>query len=346
MDAGVGHQCLPILGAGMSDRVEGTIVLDGLIQGKLPPGDDGPVSLREWTQAARRLGLNFNLEVEGSTFNLLPDNQPVEVEALGPGGADALADLLQELLDHYPPGQAHMVMSTVRSREYRQNTEVQTLYAVGPDGRIHTRQNLAPTKTTPPPPKLTTRDRVKLALIGLAVALGVFGISAIFIDYRGMARDAIDHAPWFESSTVQVDASRFDGLFKIEKVAVGHDRQKGQLVVTLRRAESFPRTDAQLESAWQKAAMATRRGDAATSMPDRSATSMPDRAAASMPDGASRVALDTIARGYVHCELFDRDGKIITTTEERISDLRDKDTCDVALPISYNPRLTRVVITY
>jgi len=64
----------------MSDKTEGTIVLDGLIEGRLPDDPSIEDKLEQWLEFVGQLGLRFNLEVTGSSFSLLPDSTPVRAK--------------------------------------------------------------------------------------------------------------------------------------------------------------------------------------------------------------------------------------------------------------------------
>ena len=103
----------------MSDKVEGTVVLDGLLEGKLPPTPDAADRLREWIRDVRSLGVRFSLDIEGGAFSILPENRPISVSAFGEAPADAIVNALNQLLKVFPVGQRGQLFSTLRSVEYR-----------------------------------------------------------------------------------------------------------------------------------------------------------------------------------------------------------------------------------
>src|ERR1700744_6558786 len=99
----------------MSDKVEGTVILDGLVQGKVPALPGTEQKLRDWAQFARSANLVFNLEINGGTFGFLADQTPLAVPDLGHDPADTIKAALGELLKIFPPAERSAVFSTLRS---------------------------------------------------------------------------------------------------------------------------------------------------------------------------------------------------------------------------------------
>jgi len=300
----------------MSGRVEGTVELDGLVEGHLPGDEELAADLRYWArQAARKLPLS--LTIDGNHFSLLGENRPVEVAELGDDPARAVADALRELLDLLPPDVRHAACSTLRSMEYRKSEEVQTIYVIGPGGTVDVRQRTVDAETTAPPEPLTRKEMIRLGLTGLGVALLVFLVSSIFVDYRKLVSDIVERVTPLDPNSVAVDASRLAGYVKV----VGKDATNGSnvLAIRLQRTGAFPKTDAALR----------------------------DAVAAAGEDLPRRLALEALARGYVRCEMFDKDRQFLGYTMHRIVSLRGKPTTEIALRLPAKaPRPARIVLTY
>ena len=86
----------------MNEAIEGTFALDGLIEGKIPERADAKDLLHEWIEFAAKAKLKFSLELEGTSFSLLADNNPVQVAKLEAPPDEAVANALTELLRIFP----------------------------------------------------------------------------------------------------------------------------------------------------------------------------------------------------------------------------------------------------
>ena len=299
----------------MNKRIEGTIVLDGLVEGKLPALPGAGHKLREWVKFAQQANLHLHLEIDGGNFSILADNTPLRSASLGHDPAETVASALGEMLKVFPPAERGRVCSTLRSIEYRKGREVQTLFAIRPDGSIDPQQRVIEVSTMAPPTPLSRRERFLLGLGGLLVLLAAFGISAIFVDYRGAWQRLRDQATPLSAETIEVNAPVFEPWFTIGSRQTGRDG--GSLVLTLRR-----KIDLSLD------ALST--------------------AAATQPAGdlERRLALDAVARGYVRAELFAADGRFLGSTMIRIAPLHRRETMEISIPLSREPRVTRIVLTY
>lgn len=298
----------------MNEAIEGTFALDGLIEGRIPERADAKDLLHEWIGFAAKAKLKFSLELEGNSFSLLADNSPIQVAKLEAAPDEAVANALTELLRIFPAAERRHVISTIRTVEYGKGTEVQTVYAVGPDGAVQSRQRTVDAKTTPAPRQLTVREKFRIAAIGLVIALLVLSISSIFVDYRAALNSIIDAVRGFDPGAVEVEAGGFQDYLAVEN----KEAQRGgkELILTLKRTEAFPVKEADLQR-------------------------LLDGAGKSIP---ARMTLEALARGYVHCEYFDKKNELLGFTEQRISGLRENETIKLVLPLPAGRRLARVVI--
>lgn len=300
----------------MNDKTEGTLVLDGLLEGKssrLPELGD---RLREWIAAAESLGLRFSLETDGNSFSILADNRTVQADDLDPVPSERIAAALNELLKVFSNEEQKQIFSTLRSVEYRRGMEVQTLYAVGPDGKIHTRERIIDASTTPAPRRLTRKEKLRIGAVGLLVAGLVFSISAIFVDYRALFRSIIEDITPLDAEVLKVDMESFKDYFTVEKRA--YDRRNKAVVLTLKRGKAFPLNESDFK-----------------------------RLLAGAGEHLSaRLTIEALARGYVLCEFYDNKNKFLGFSHQRISQLRETETVELSLPAPRDGRPSRIRISY
>ena len=299
----------------MSEKTEGTLVLDGLLEGKLPDDPGAEDILREWLDFAASLKLSFNLEIDGNSFSILADDKPIRAEDLGPRPEERIADALDQLVKAVPAQKGQRIFSTIRSIEYLPGSEVQTIYALGRDGTIQTSERTLEAETTPPPRQLTRREKVRRAAIGVVAATVILGVSSLFIPYGRVYDYTVGRIVPSSVDALKVETGSFKDYFTVEKKAVSG--WKRVVVVTLRRTRAFPLNESDLER------LLARPGQSLS----------------------ARLTVEALARGYVRCEYFDREDEFVASSIHRISELRDKETIELTLPMP-GRRLARIAITY
>ena len=302
----------------MSEKVQGTIVIDGLVEGRCPDFGDIEARLRHWVRNAEARGLTFSLEVEGGTFSVLADNRTVSAADLGPDAVDTIAEVLRDLLVIFPPGQRASLVSSVRSIEYGQGVETQTGYAIGSDGRLETRQRTIDARTTAPPQPLTGRQKLRLAAVGLGAAVLVFAVSSIWVPYGELVGRLWDTVVPFDTDAVKIETGSFADYFTVEKKAVTRGRDGKNLVLTVKRKGAFPRSDKDIA----------------------------DLSAKAGEELSAVMTVQALARGYVRCEMFDKKGKFLGYRDGRIAGLRTAETAELTLPMPRKSRLARISIRY
>jgi hypothetical protein len=300
----------------MKEKVEGQFRLDGLLEGPLPDTPEVESQLRRWVESADSNGLQFHLDVDGGRFSLLPSSEDIPAKNLGENPSEMLCEALERLAEFFPPPCRRELTSTLRSIEYRPGTEVQTIYLLQPDGCVQPRQRQIEAETVAPPDGSELRNRLLLGLIGLLALLVILGISALFVDYPALLGDLFRNLRPLDPTKVEVQCPSFERFVEIvdKKPAPG----RRSMVVTLRRTEEFPTRQEDIDRAMQQA------------------------------DGRVHQELSVVAmaRGYVRCELFDREGQFIGFVQCRIKSLRYRSTAEIHLPLSRSPQLARVEITY
>jgi hypothetical protein len=302
----------------MNEKIEGTLLLDGMIEGKLPRFPDAEQRIRDWAERPFSAKFRFSADVQGSRFSLMPDTTPLSAAPFGRDAALGIAESVEQLLKIFPPEERGGVFSTLRSVEYQKNQEIQTFYAIAPNGTVATRQRSADATTTAPPQPLSARQRLRMAATSGVVLLAVFGLSTLFVDYRRLFADIRDQVVAPDPAAIQIEHPAYDRYIRVTDKKLGQGGKT--LLVTLARTESFPVND-------------------------------PSSQPSVTPPGATigeRLALDAMARGYVRCEYFDSEGAFVGFSLERIAGLRTQETITLELPLGATARhrAGRIVITY
>lgn len=299
----------------MSERVEGTFTLDGLLEGRLGDEGFGAAELRSWAARAGDRGLHFSVEVEGNVFSVLGVRRAVSTADLGDEPSRAVAGALEDLLDEMPPDTRAGAMSTLRSIEYRKGEQVQTLYVLTPAG-LDVRQRRIDAETVSPAPPMTGKQKLRLALTGLGVAALALLVSSVFVDYRALLGRVADSMTPVSADDIAVDVGPFATSFSVDKKAIAKGSRA--LVLTLKRGEGFPLSDQDIQKRCDEA-----------------------------KDVRARLTAEALARGYVRCECFDKEGKYLYSALVRVAGLRKKTRLEIALGLpKEGPRVAKVAFTY
>jgi hypothetical protein len=297
-------------------KTEGTLILDGLIEGRLPALPGAEDKLRAWVHFARHAGLDFNLNLDGGSFSLLADNSPRPAKKFSPEPSEIISSALSEMLKTIPPADRGKISSTLRSIEYRPHQEVQTLYPITPDGAVAPRQRIIEAHTHAPPPPLTTRERLRMGLFGLAAAIAVIAISALFVDYSKLWHEIRAEVSTPRADQIQIDNSIFADYFTIEKKALSPDSKSLRLL--LRRTPRFPLTESDFTSASTRP---------------------------STQPNLRRLTLDSLSSGYIRCEYFNANNSFQSFHFTRLLPLRQSETLELILPLPPDSLPARIVFT-
>lgn len=298
----------------MSDLpTAGTFRLDGMLQGPLPPDADGIAGLEAWVAAIKSNGLHLHLRVEGGSYSLVADPAVRKTSTLkGDDLEPLLTDRLQTLLDRLPPDVRSRAFSTLRSEEFRPDTAVQTLYAVGPDGRIHAEQRTVDVETARAAPEITASSLRRVLLPGLVALLLVLFISSFFIDYRQLLGEARDQIAPLKKEELTIRQEIAAEILRFELVEV--DRKKNALVFRITRGPGW--------AAAMEAAPA-------------------DAVAMDWPDYITVLA---IRHGRCRIALFNKDGEQLVSREVAVADLREKESIEIALVTTPRDRIATAVL--
>ena len=278
----------------------GTFLVDGLLEGPASAAPDTQAKLANWVAVARKAGFPFSLEMEGDGFSLLGDARARPLPAPGADPSEPLRHLLQQLVDAFPPEARPRLFSTVRSIEYGDDLETQTIYALSPAGAIEPRQRVVDAITAKAPTPLATKDKIRLGLFGLLVLGVLFALSSLFIDWGSQFQALGNKLGPFDGQAVERDAGPFSPYLAIQ----GLEARGSQLQITLARTDILPKSAAEAEQQMQLGSGGL----------------------------VQREALRALAAGYLRVQLFAKDGAHLGTTVVYVGELRTKETTEVTVP--------------
>lgn len=290
----------------MTSRIEGTFLVDGLIEGPLPDAPDAVRRLEAWVSLMAPTGVRMSLEVDGSRFSLLPDPAPIPKALAGPTPARMLQDNLQQLLDGLPPAHRVQVFSTLRSSDVGAGFEVQTAYAVGKDGLIETRERTVDVETAAAPRRRRLGPPLIVALLALLI------LAFLFLDSGGRLLKYWTNLRPVAASDIAVDPGIFRSWITARVASV--DAGSGALALEVARTKDFPDSAAAMDAALAK-------------------PGLPREA---------RLALNALATGYVRCELFDESGAFLEAPAVRLRGLSTSPSVTVPVSFSRGLRPTRL----
>jgi hypothetical protein len=287
----------------IGEKIEGTMVLEGLIQGRIPPMGDLADKLREWVTFVGKLGPRFNLEIRANQFSLLPDDKPFAAAGLGAGAEHGLTQALEQLAGLYGPGpERSQLFSTLRSSEYRKKLEVQTVYSIT-DGKVRIQTRSVEAETTAPPEPISTRQKLKMGLVGMGTALVLLGAAMLIPGVRSMVWQVFETARPFNADELKVEAGPYERWFDVSKDSEKSGRTA--VVLKLTRKPEFPVTDEAFDKAFAEVEKSVR----------------------------ARLVLESLIRGKLRFQYFDADGKYLFDQEKTVIDLGKTETNTIVLPL-------------
>jgi hypothetical protein len=260
-------------------KLEGTFVLEGLIEGTLP--DESLVSeLRAWEHLVRNSKLPLTVQVDSGRFNVLPEMRPGKTTALSGSLRDVLTSLLEQLVEIIPPGWRVGLVSTLRSREYLNNEEEQILYVVDQAGMILVEQRRVDARTIKPAPPLTTREKIMIGVSSVGVLCIILAILMYSFDMKSWSQDARDSLVPYSAEEIRLDAESFAPWMNIEHKTLASGRE---LTLEFTPTKEWPVTWKSLDALY----------DNATTLKEK-------------------LTLQSIGRSKINYRLFDRNDKVIT----------------------------------
>ena len=278
----------------------GTVELQGLIEGPVPPVPDGEDRLDSWVDFAHSQGVTFSIDVQGAAFSLIPETERLTA-APHDDFQEKVKQLLEQLLEAFPEHLRGRVFSTLRSVQYLPDTQIQTIYVITPSG-VDMRSREAPwsgDKTIP----FTMPNIPRAYWIGAGAVVVILIVSSFFIEWGRVLR--FTTGTGFSLETIEVDASSLARYVECEKKSIQYDR----LILSVKRTPDFP-TDL---TAYQDE---ERRIAAGSSLEEL------------------LVLRTLVGDGIVRIDYLAEDGKIVGSDTRRVRELLDKETMQLSLPLS------------
>ncbi|QTN31958.1 hypothetical protein HZ994_06320 [Akkermansiaceae bacterium] len=291
----------------------GTYRLDGMLQAPLPQDERMIADIRAWVKSAGDAGLLFHLGIEGGSFSLVADPTPRKTSGLkGSELGAALSEGINALLELIPQAAVSAAFSTVRSEEFRAGSAVQSLYAIGMDGRVAVERRTVEAATEDAPPEITPASLRRAffpAAIGLLLLLFV---STFFIDYRKTFLSARDRLAPLSKEELILQRGFSGDYITFRLVAV--DNGKNALVFHLARG-----------SAWE-VAMQAKPGDAAQG------------------DWKEFSTLMAIHSGRFRIELYGKEKQLLGSREIDTRELLMEESMEVAVFVKSEQRIASAVL--
>jgi hypothetical protein len=196
-------------------RRSGSIVLEGLLDGPIPPFPGGKERLLQWESFAREQGVPLRMRFEGSNFNALADDKPFPAPRVH-DFAETAQRVIEQLWKILPSEEQRRLLSTVRSTEYRESTKVETVYAITSDG-VRTKSRTAEWKSGARASLVERIGPTKLIVLVSALLFGVFYVVSNYEDLTwtfgkgspdDLAIEADGLAPYVKADVVYPSSKR------------------------------------------------------------------------------------------------------------------------------------------
>jgi hypothetical protein len=259
------------------------------------------------------LGLPMSLDVAGGRYSLLAPGKPVPRASVSGNPPQVVERELGHLLEALPPEWRGGVFSTLRSVDAHDGYEVQTLYAVRPDGRVEaTERTMAVERAASAPAPRAGPSKTQVLGAAVAVLAALFATS-FFVDYGALLRGLVSRVKPLRAEELSVETGPFGSHLSAKVV----DTQDGGATAVLRLERG---------AGWRG------REETLAALAD-----------ASLPP-AERLATEALASGYVRCELFDEEGEFLGVATVRVRSLEAKEAVEVRVPLPTSARPKRLVL--
>ena len=221
-------------------QFENTYRLEGLIQAPLPPGPEGRGVIEKLAADFNRNGLRLTSCFDDSQFTLTAENVTRDTEEIHPLEVDLMVHLaLEKLIAAYPPELRMQIFSTLRSREYRPNLEVQSAYLVIFPGqvKVERREVAAVVEPRPAPLTVTNKFGYILAAVGILALLG--WASSGLVQFRDLGERKLSGLRGTRLEDLRVDDKSIADFVKVVEVDVAK-APLSDIVLTLRKGSKWP----------------------------------------------------------------------------------------------------------
>jgi hypothetical protein len=284
--------------------IEGTFILEGLVQGPVPDARDGAELLQRFAADIVRNHLPLTLEVTGGQFSLLADGQPHSCSDFHPKPIPScIHQALEQLLALLPPQDRLRVISTLRSREFQSGTVQQTLFSIVAPGQVQV-------QTRESPADVILQSSVRSQLIKRRLMIGGLAVLAL-----GIVATVVDFKPWLHRVGTSLKLQP-PAVIRVDTTALAEGITATAIIgetleITLTRG---PQWDALLQTPPTE------------------------------PDWTKHLASTALHRGYALVTLKDTAGKTIHSQTLDLEPLRSAQTCIVSIPLARHEGVSAVVV--
>ena len=221
-------------------QFENTYRLEGLIQGPLPPGPDGLSVIKKLTADFNRNGLRLSACFDDSQFKLTAENVTRDTEEIHPLEVDLMVHhALEKLLAAYPTELRMQIFSTLRSREYRPDLEVQSVYLVIYPGQVKVERREVAAEVAPRPAPLSVKNQFAYiaAAVGILAFLG--WASTSLVEYRDLGEQKLSTLRGTRVEDLRVDDKSLVGFVRIVETDIAK-QPESVIILTLRKGTKWP----------------------------------------------------------------------------------------------------------
>lgn len=306
-----------LIAENMKQHFEGTIVFEGLVEGPLGGDTEIVEKLREWVASMKSIGVSFDLDTNAGRFSLMPDDKPIFVTKLEVTMDQAMTQAMEQLIAIFPPSDQPSLYSTLRCSEYKKNEAIQTVFVVNPDGGVDVETRTATIETVETPQPIPLKERIRSAIIGLALAVIVLGVSSFFVDYKAMFGQVADKIEPTQAEDITLELGTFGEFYAVTDKKV--DAKRNIFIIQLTPTALHPQTDTLWNALYEDAGN----------------------------DVKKRLTIESIVRGEYKFQLFDDDGKFIGSIAHSLYQTHDgKMPLTVALQMPRKTRVGKVKLTF
>ena len=296
------------------DKIEGIITIDGMIEGKMTLTQDLVGKLQEWINFSSSLDFEFSLEMGSNSFNILAEKKQISVKKFGPDPAKKIMDTISELISVIPEEYKSRLFSTLRTIEYEPGLEIQTIYAILPDGKIECQTRTIKAKTTSFSHPVF-RKHMRPVITGVIVSLVLLFASSFFVNYSQLIKDFGNSLSSVKTDSIKINNELFSSFFFCEQIQWDEGRE--QIVLVLKRTDSF-------------------------------FTAISNLKLSENENLEKNLIIESITKGYIRCEIFNSEQIFLGFSFLRIKDLWQRDSIEAAFNLSLKAKseIDTIVFTY
>jgi hypothetical protein len=292
--------------------LEDTYIVEGLLQGPMPARPEAAAALASIGSQLGGKNRHFSFQQDGGQFSLLADEKNHDARVFHPLTLSAsIQQALEQVMSHLTPPERMQLFSTLRSREYRLGSELQTLYQVVSPGIVQVQSRDAPADVQARPRPWTKKEKVLFGMGAAGILALVVGVSTFFVDYRALFGRAINNIRGTNLSELKVDASSLEGYLTVKAKEL--NTAKDVLVLTLTRGPK-----------WDQATGAAK--------PPADA------------DWPTALAIEALHRKYAAVLFIDTDDRVVLSSLLPLDGLFEKESCEFSIPFGSSRVLKSVVV--